>query len=65
MSIDEKLLVLFMQQLRLDKQFATVSVDIAALEPRFVAIERNTAIGWTPSKPQEVRLPLAVHTIYS
>ncbi|OSD07170.1 hypothetical protein PYCCODRAFT_1463471 [Trametes coccinea BRFM310] len=52
MSTDQKLVVLFMQQLRFDKQVSLLSADITSLEPRFAHIEKCTGLAWQPSKAQ-------------
>ncbi|CDO69728.1 hypothetical protein BN946_scf184687.g13 [Trametes cinnabarina] len=52
MSTDQKLVVLFMQQLRLENQIGALGGDITALEPRFAHIEQCTALAWQPSKAQ-------------
>ncbi len=54
MSLDNKLTLMFLQQLRIETQFSAISGVLAQTETRLAHLEKLCELAWTPNKSQMV-----------
>ncbi|RDX53556.1 hypothetical protein OH76DRAFT_1479973 [Lentinus brumalis] len=52
MSLDNKLTLMFLQQLRIETQFSAISGVLAQTETRLAHLEKLCELAWTPNKSQ-------------